>query len=246
MRKRTIFIKRATVILALVCACTGICSCGSMGKVTNLNNEESSEVVSEDETGNDSLLDEGNNTDNISIENGETEPTTEVQTVDVTELSFALRNMSAKMYAMQLVNVRSGPDSTAEKVGSLNANQEVLVTGQAESGWYRIEYNGTSAYVSNAYLASRQVAVNEWTGAPMYTVTEKDGKNGYFATQMLTGTETVVSAIESENNVKNTLDTTIYGITNPEEAVEIGWQSENQGMFNVNGVATYVWFIYRV
>lgn len=69
------------------------------------------------------------------------------------EAAYTVEAIEAKsMYAKQSVNVRSGPSSDYEKLGSLSWAQEVAVTGVADTGWYQIGYNGGIAYVSDSYL----------------------------------------------------------------------------------------------
>ena len=76
------------------------------------------------------------------------EPTTEPQS------QYTYTDMSVTMYAKSSVNVRNLPSADGERLGSLSTNQEVTVTGQCnETGWYRFEYNGSVAYVSNNYLS---------------------------------------------------------------------------------------------
>ena len=70
------------------------------------------------------------------------------------EQQYTFTDMNATMYATQTVNVRTLPSTDGEKVGSLSTNQEVNVTGQCnETGWYRFEYSGETAYVSNNYVS---------------------------------------------------------------------------------------------
>ena len=98
-----------------------------------------------------------------------TEPSTEepeANTEEVTEEpkpEYIYTDMSATMYATQTVNVRNLPNTDGEKVGSLLTNQEVAITGQASTGWYRIQYNGSEAYVSNKYLSDEKVEVKPAT-----------------------------------------------------------------------------------
>lgn len=81
-----------------------------------------------------------------------------------TMLSYTYTDMDATMYAQQTVNIRSLPNADGEKLGSLSANDEVNVTGQCtETSWYRIEYNGNVAYVSNDYLGADKVVVEQPT-----------------------------------------------------------------------------------
>ena len=56
------------------------------------------------------------------------------------------------MYASTSVNVRQGPSTDYEIVGSLKPGRAVTVTGQADSGWYEILYNEEKVFVSDQYL----------------------------------------------------------------------------------------------
>ena len=70
--------------------------------------------------------------------------------------------MSATMYAQQTVNVRDLPDTSGNKVGSLSTNDEITISGQCnETSWYRFEYNGNVAYVSNKYVGENKVEVQQ-------------------------------------------------------------------------------------
>ena len=62
------------------------------------------------------------------------------------------------MYAKQTVNVRKGPSADYEQLGSLSSGQEVTVTGIADTGWYRINYNDETGYCSNNYLQTEKPA----------------------------------------------------------------------------------------
>ena len=95
----------------------------------------------------------------IVMEDTETTEATETE-VAQEELAFHVTDMSATKYAKQKVNVRSGASTDYEQIGSLNANQKVTVTGQADTGWYRIEFNGKEGYVSNSLLVDQKVVVN--------------------------------------------------------------------------------------
>ena len=92
-----------------------------------------------------------------------TEPSTEEVTPEPTEEpeptpEYTYTDMSATMYATQTVNVRNLPSTDGEKVGSLSANQEVTITGQASTGWYRFTWtDGSEAYVSDKYLSDSKV-----------------------------------------------------------------------------------------
>lgn len=83
---------------------------------------------------------------------------TDTRTAEGTQLSYTYTDMDATKYAKSSVNVRNMPGTDGEKLGALSFNQEVKVTGQCnETGWYRIEYSGETAYVSDSYLVDNKV-----------------------------------------------------------------------------------------
>lgn len=101
-------------------------------------------------------------TSNAPIENTESTESAEVQaepqTTEPEQSTYSYTDKSATMYAQSSVNVRDLPDTNGNKVGGLSTNQEVSVTGQCnETGWYRINYNGGTAYVSDSYLGDSKV-----------------------------------------------------------------------------------------
>ena len=50
------------------------------------------------------------------------------------------------------LNVRSGPGKDYDSLGSLSEGDTINVTGQADTGWYEIDYGGTKGYVSDSYV----------------------------------------------------------------------------------------------
>lgn len=83
---------------------------------------------------------------------------TDTRTAEGSMLTYTYTDMDATKYAKSSANVRSMPSTDGEKLGGLSANNEVKVTGQCnETGWYRIEYDGGVAYVSDSYLVDNKV-----------------------------------------------------------------------------------------
>ena len=72
--------------------------------------------------------------------------------------AFTVNDMNSTMYVISGVNVRKGPGTEYEVIGSLAGNVSVQVTGQASTGWYRISYNGGEGYCSNNYLSTDKPA----------------------------------------------------------------------------------------
>ena len=64
------------------------------------------------------------------------------------------------MYVINSVNIRKGPSTAYEKVGTLNSGQAVIVLGQADTNWYEIAYganNELRGFVSNKYLKENNI-----------------------------------------------------------------------------------------
>ena len=70
------------------------------------------------------------------------------------------------------VNIRSGPGTDYNAVGSENAGYELHRTGRTSNGWSRVQYSGGEAYVSETYLSTEKPAA---TAAPSYSVTDASG-----------------------------------------------------------------------
>ncbi len=118
------------------------------------------------------------------------EPTPEPQAI------YTYTDMSATMYVQQTVNVRDLPDTRGNKLGSLSTNDEIKISGQCiETGWYRFEYNGSVAFVSNKHVSENKVetqqapADNSSSGQesapsecpyPMYQVIDDGGDSVYY------------------------------------------------------------------
>lgn len=58
------------------------------------------------------------------------------------------------------LNIREGADLTYQIVGSVNSDSIVVVLEQTSPDWHRINYNGTSGYVSTDYLSDILTAEN--------------------------------------------------------------------------------------
>ena len=87
---------------------------------------------------------------------------TDTRTAEGTQLAYTFKDMDATKYAKSSINVRNMPGTDGEKIGTLSFNQEVKVTGQCnETGWYRIEYSGGTAYASDSYLVDNKIETSK-------------------------------------------------------------------------------------
>lgn len=135
-----------------------------LGETEEKSEEVSTETENSETTeGTENTTDETEEVSESASEEVSTEAEAEVETAPETEAeklpSFTVEDMTATMYAQRAVNVRSGPSTDYDKIGGLNTNDEVKVTGRASTGWYRIEYAGKEGYVSNNYLGDKKVEV---------------------------------------------------------------------------------------
>lgn len=90
---------------------------------------------------------------------------TDTRTAEGSKLEYTFTEINATMYATQTVNVRNLPNTDGEKIGSLSTNQEITVLGQCnETSWYKFELDGQTAFVSNSYLSTEKVEVQQSTG----------------------------------------------------------------------------------
>lgn len=92
----------------------------------------------------------------------EPEPTEEPTPEPEPQAIYTYTDMSATMYAQQTVNVRDLPDTNGNKIGSLSTNDEITISAKCnETGWYRFEYNGSVAYVSNKYVGENKFEIQQ-------------------------------------------------------------------------------------
>lgn len=54
------------------------------------------------------------------------------------------------------LNVRSSPSADGDKLGMVGQDTPLSVTGRCSNGWYRIDYNGGTGYVSGEYVAQKE------------------------------------------------------------------------------------------
>ena len=80
--------------------------------------------------------------------------TTASVAINESDLNVTVTETSKTMYvSTDTLNVRDSWLSTSTKVGTLTRNQSVTVTGSCSNGWYRIKFEGHTAYVSGKYLS---------------------------------------------------------------------------------------------
>ena len=102
------------------------------------------------------------------VETEDTQPPEETESQEDEVQLFT--EVNETVYATETVNLRSGPSTAHDKVGSLNKSDSVtrvgIGTAEAE-GWSRIQLSdGSTVYVSNKYLSTTKPAPQQQTSKP--------------------------------------------------------------------------------
>lgn len=76
----------------------------------------------------------------------------DVKVVNGTKLQYTYDELKVTMYVTETANIRDLPSSDGKKLGKLYENYVITITGQCrETKWYRFEYKGKEAYISDKY-----------------------------------------------------------------------------------------------
>lgn len=87
-------------------------------------------------------------------------PVSQEAAPQVTAPSYTYSELSEQKYVSTSLNVRELPSTDGAVVGVLNANDKITITGKCnETGWYRINYNNTSGYISEKYVTDAPVVI---------------------------------------------------------------------------------------
>ena len=163
--------KKLTALLILV-ICMGLAGCGSSENEDTVEvsadveqvdfpEEGAEDAASDDAASNEE--DEITATGNAADTNEETDSAgpadedaseAEEETEEISLPSYEVTPLEEPvvMYSSTALNVRKGPSTDYEVVGSLKRGQDVTVTGLADTGWYEILYKEENAFVSDQYL----------------------------------------------------------------------------------------------
>lgn len=171
--------KKKLILLICIIAMMLLVSCGSKqqegASSEGVQNTEQSTENTEETSSTEVVTPETPSTEDATP--SETPTPQPSETPEPEKPAYTFTELNKTMYAKSSVNVRSSPLADGEKVGSLSKGQEVKVSGQCnETGWYRIDLNGTTAYVSNKYLVDTKPV--EETPAPQPQPDSGNVENG--------------------------------------------------------------------
>ena len=128
----------------------------------------------------------------VSPDDGVSEPTPDTD--------FAITPISGVMYAESSVNVREKPDADSKRVGHLDKNEAVNVTGLVSNGWVRIEFNDGEYYVNGNYLSSEphKTTSATTTAVPVTSTTPPTTATSPATTTTVTTVTTLPTELVSE------------------------------------------------
>lgn len=95
-----------------------------------------------------------------------TEPETK-PTEKPTAHADTYQDVDETVYANTTVNIRSGPGSNYEKLGTLHYGESITRTGIGSGNWDRVEYNGQTAYMYSDYIQKEKPSVANTGNYPM-------------------------------------------------------------------------------
>lgn len=173
----------AKAVAAILCAALMLTACGS--KETTSNETASTETTSATATEATSVESTEMTTTEAAVEPTEAPTETPAESpapavestaapVESTAVStgYTYSELSQTMYAKSAVNIRDLPSTDGKKIGSLKASQEITVTGKCDqTGWYRVDGNNTTGYVSDKYIVSEKPAGNNTAATQQNTAT---------------------------------------------------------------------------
>ena len=145
-------------------------------------------------------------------ETAEPEPTEEPTPEPEPQVTYTYTDMSATMYAQQTVNVRDLPDTSGNKLGSLSTNDEITISAKCnETGWYRFEYNGSVAYVSNKYIGENKVEIqapanNSGSSGGQASSGQKNWQDDYQSYTWYDMNDFMFIIVDTKEEAVNTLD----------------------------------------
>ena len=72
------------------------------------------------------------------------------------EGEFQVTELSTQGEITSDVNVRKGPSTDYDKIGTVRVGETIPVTGETADGWYRVTYQGQEGYIYGKYMTVQQ------------------------------------------------------------------------------------------
>lgn len=72
------------------------------------------------------------------------------------EGELQVTELSAQGEITSDVNIRKGPSTDYDKIGTVRVGETIPVTGETADGWYRVTYQGQEGYIYGKYMTVQQ------------------------------------------------------------------------------------------
>jgi len=146
------------------------------------------------------------------------------------QTAAATQTGTVKVAAGQVLNVRAGAGADTKILGTLNNGAKVTITGSS-GDWYKITYNGATAYVNKAYITAV-------TSAPAASGSSGSGSSAAAVTQ--TGKVKVAAGQVLNVRAGAGTNTKILGTLNNGAKVTITGTKGDWYKITYNGAKAYV------
>ena len=187
MKSKKIYIGIATIAVSIILVVVGVfyikanrkdveiseLEKSSISENTKEAMEETNEGTSEEvvETNDDTPTEENEKPAEEPKEEKKVEKKVEKKEIEVTEMS------GTKYVIADSLNVRSGPETSYSRIGSLKYGSEVSITGQSGI-WYRISYGNKTGFVRGDYLSDSKPEPKQEVVEPEQSSGGSESSNG--------------------------------------------------------------------
>lgn len=125
--------------------------------------DEGKEIANEEKNENTESVEESESKEEI-VEEKKEEVKKEVKEEKkeiIPKKEFTVTDVSKTLYVKaSSLNVRSGPETSYDRIGALSYTAEVKITGKVNnSTWYRVSHNGKIGYVDGTYLTETKPVI---------------------------------------------------------------------------------------
>lgn len=68
---------------------------------------------------------------------------------------YVVEDLSLELFVTKSVNVRTGPSTDYDRIGTLNKGDKIKITGKSKD-WYRIDYKSENAFANSSFFADEE------------------------------------------------------------------------------------------
>ena len=118
-----------------------------------------------------------------------------------------VKDTSGTMYATTDVNVREGHGTEYPVLGVLRKGQSIAVTGIADNGWTRVNYQGRKGFISSNYLSRSEPVADTYVRNATISGTVTDASYGSLTIRTSGGSTMFFNTQYASMKIADTLET---------------------------------------